>query len=181
MNIYAIRNDGFRFQELDLDINDIIDYFPDEVSYDDAHDFSLNNLSLKDFWPDIATGFAEIADQENLPPDITTWINATLVLSPRAFRYLGDMLTPFGEFLPVHVGDSTYQIFNCLTVAEVVESESDETKLVFDEKSISGKLVFKSTFQKCIDIFCGEQLKNVIEELELGGVVFDTRLATPFQ
>ena len=70
MSIYAIRNDGFRYQELDLEINDVIDSFPDEVSYDDAHDFSLNNLSLKDFWPNIATGFSAIEGQANLLPDL---------------------------------------------------------------------------------------------------------------
>lgn len=180
MNIYAIRRDGYKYQELDLDINDFIDDFPEEIDYGTAHDFSSENLKMAGFWKLYSTGFSEIEGQENLIPDICNWIDATLLLSPKAHRLLGDTLVPFGEFLPIVIEGETYQIFNCLTTAEVNDKASTETHLEFDEASVGESLAFKSPFQLCQDIYCTERLKSLIEDFDLKGIVFDTRLSSPF-
>lgn len=180
MNIYAIRQDGFKYQELDLRVNDFIDHFPEGTEYMQAQKFSLNNIAMSAFWPSMKTGFSKIEDGENHIPDITDWIDATLVLSPDAYRYTKTFMEPFGEFLPIHIDGKTHQIFNCLTTAETDSAKCTEDKLVFDEKSVGEKLLFKSPDQHCLDVFCTDRFKDLVESYGLKGLVFDSALSGPF-
>ena len=180
MKLFAVRTDHNKYMALDLEVNDFIENFPEEITYQQAHLFSYENIALSEFWSLGQTGFAELEGSENVKPDICKWIDATLLLSPKAYRLLGDSMAPYGEFLSVILDGETYQIFNCLTTAKVIEAESSETKLVFDEKSVGDKLLFKSPFQSCIDIYCSERFKTLVEDCEFAGVNFDTRLASPY-
>lgn len=83
MKIFSVRRDGYKYQELDLEIDDFIEIFHDKLDYNTIQDFSINNLSLADYWQPLSTGFSTIAGQENLIPDIANWIGATLLLSPK--------------------------------------------------------------------------------------------------
>lgn len=190
-SIYAIRNDGFKFQELDLEIDDIIDNFPEDIDYKSAHDFSIENIAMTSWWPPIKTDFLNIADASPAPiPDISKWIDATLVLSPKAFRFIGETLKPFGELLPVTIAGETFHIFNCLTVAEVDEQACEKKfyqgeemgiqTLAFKTGTEEQSLIFKTPYQNCMDLFCGEFLKHAVESFELTGVVFDANLAQNF-
>lgn len=180
--LYKIDQDGFKYQELDLKVNDFIESFPENYSYHQAHDFSVENIPMKSFWPPMRTGFLALEGEKNLIPDITTWLNATLLLSPKAFRLLGEALSPFGEFLPILIENSDswdeYQIFNCLTLADVIEEKSSDTEKVFDLDSVGNKLIFKTKFDNCLDLFCQERLKTVVESFDLSGIIFDSRLGT---
>lgn len=170
METYAIRRDGYDYQELDLEIDDFIEIFPEEINYNTIHDFSMENLALAQYWKPVSTGFSEIHGEKNLSPDICNWIGATLVLSPKAYRFLKETLNPFGEFLPVLIDNDTYYIFNCLTV---VNGDSSASHFSFSTESIRDKLIFKSTEQHCIDIYCTDRLKDAIESFGLRGVMFD--------
>lgn len=163
MEIYAIRKDGYDYQEPDLEIDDFLEIFPENMDYNTIHDFSMENLALAKYWKSIKTGFSEIHGKKNLMPDICNWIGATLFLSPKAYRFLKETLNPFGEFLPVLIGDDIYYIFNCLTVVDGKIS-AENTK---------DKLIFKMPEQYCIDICCTERLKDAIESFDLHGVIFE--------
>ncbi len=178
MKVFAIRDDGFRYQELDLDINDFVDYFPEKYDYGQCHDFSSENIAMADFWKLMQTDFRKIEGEENLIPDITTWIDATLLLSPKAHRLLGDTLARYGEFLAIMIDKETYQIFNCLTMAEAIEEKSSETHTEFDPARVGDKLIFKTGFQRCLDLFCLPRLKTLVEEFDLKGIIFDEHLGT---
>lgn len=159
-DFYVIERDGFKYQELDLEVNDFIDDFPEDIDYGQAHDFSLENLSLSGFWKPLRTGFSKIEGESNLIPDVTLWIDATLFLSPRAYRVLFDSLKPYGEFLPVHIDSDVYYIFNCLTA---VDLESDD---------MSDKFVFKSISGGCVKMYGNERFKTAIESFEIEGLDF---------
>lgn len=156
---YLIDNDGFKFQELDFEIDDFIDYLPEDWNDIEIHDFSKNNLAFADHWKLLRTGFSEIEGEENLMPDISRWIGASLVLSPKAHRLLGELLAQCGELLPVDVlDDSTgkselYHIFNCLT-------------------NDSSQPAYKSKADEFTRLRCGEKFKNLVEDFELKGIVF---------
>jgi hypothetical protein len=170
MVIYKIENDGFRFQELDLDVFDFQSSFPDEISTLELHQFSENNLSLAKYWPSMSTGFFPIDGGENLVPDVSCWIGATLLLSPRAHRLLGETLMPFGEFLPIWIENDIYQIFNCLTVCTA--AGSDDSTIEFDRGDAKNKVIFKPGKDFECHIYCLDQLRNAIESFKLKGVVF---------
>ena len=191
-NIYAIRNDGIKFLDLDLEILDVTRNAPDSIDEDDIIDFSLNNTAMKSWWKTPETKFMNV-DGEGEPnspiPDVSIWIDASLVLTPKAYRLLGDLLKSSGEFLPVSAGDETYYIFNCFVFGEEDENKSKYEvvdgnvfgleSLVFKE-SASELLAFKSKLQSCLTLFCNEQFKEAVESFELSGIVFDSNLMEVF-
>ena len=182
-DIYAVRNDGIKYRELDLGILDVTRHTPDNVSFDDVLEFSLTNLAMKSWWMTPETEFYVREENPNAPiPDICAWIDSTLLLSGKAFRFLKDLLQNSGEFLPVIVEKETYYIFNCF-----VNGEADEDKVKYEyagdvklgvthlkfKKSAEELLVFKSIVDYCTTLYCGERFKTAVETFGLEGLMFD--------
>jgi hypothetical protein len=157
--IYKIERDGYKFKELDLEVSDIIDAFPENIDYLTAQEFCEHNISLSTTWTLLKTEFSDIEGNENLIPDICAWIDSTLLLSPKAKRLLGDTLSEYGEFLPIMIDDEKYKIFNCLTLRDT-ENSND--------------LVFKTSDSNCAYLYCQQRLKDLVEELDLRGVMFSS-------
>lgn len=189
---YLIMNDGYKYQELTLEIEDILDIVPEDGTYDisDIYSFSVKNISFKPWWKPVKTGFTPIGGDKKAPiPDISLWIGATLVLSSKAHHALRELLEPHGELLPVDCTGKDFYIFNCLELAQVNEAQSEQIfsegqivgikKLVFDD-DIAGKAAFKSKYAGCQDVFCNQILKNTILENKLSGVVFSETLVREF-
>lgn len=181
--IYCIQDDGFDFQRLDLMLDDVIDDRPDDISEDQVLDFCRTNCGMADWWPVPETAFISEGGSESDPmPDVSKWIDASLVLSPKAYRLLGATLEQWGELLPVRVSGERYYIFNCQTTGEVDHSQSEKEyfegeevgvkKVAFDAGDVSEKLVFKTPFNSCIEIYCGDRFKSLVEEFALTGVRF---------
>lgn len=190
-HIYAIRNDYNNHKELDLETMDIARSAPDNIELDDILDFSLVNKSMSSWWVTPETKFIDVEDfPECSIPDVSVWAaGACLILSPKAYRILGELMMSSGEFLPVAVGNATYQIFNCLTIGEADESKSkfryaNDKKLGLEylefKKSASELLIFKSKVESCLTLFCSDQLKEAVESFELSGLIFDTNLIEVF-
>lgn len=189
--IYAIRNEGFNFQEFDLDVDDFIDLAPEQ--YDDLviHNFSYHNLALLPWWKPISSGFRQITGVPASPiPDIGCWNDATLILSPGAYEALFSSLRDFGEFLPVSVNGDIYYIFNCLTFGKVDEANSEQEiidgqvmsikKLQFDMNDVQEKTAFKTKYNHCMNIFCDANLKQAVESHQLKGIIFSDHLVENF-
>lgn len=157
--IYTIEPDGYKFKELDLEVRDFINIFPKDTDYVSAQEFSEHNMSLASTWKLLKTGFSDIEGNENLTPDISTWIDATLLLSPKAKRLLGETLADYGEFLPIIIDDEQYEIFNCLTLRETKDASD---------------LIFKSADSNCAHLYCQQRLKDIVEDLKLEGIVFSS-------
>ncbi len=187
---YAIRNDGVKFQALDLEILDITRHLPNNIELHGVLEFSQKNTAMSAWWKTPETEFINIEGEPTSPiPDISLWIDATLVLSPKAYRMLSEILKVSGEFLPVTVGDETYYIFNCFTLGE-----EDETKSKFEQhegvslgleyltfkESAAELLIFKSSLQSCLTLFCGDRFKNAVDSFELTGIIFDKNLIEVF-
>jgi hypothetical protein len=187
---YAIRNDGIGYKELDLRILDVNRNSPDDLDLEDIIEFSKRNTKMSSWWKTPDTDFISVDGDESAPiPDISLWLDAALVLSPKAYRMLGDLLKSSGEFLPVHVQDETFYVFNCLVLGEEDTDKSRFEKhnnITLDLKSLSFKesanqlIVFKSYLQNCLTVFCGERFKNATESFELMGIKFDINLIEKF-
>lgn len=190
-DIYAVRNDSYKYQELDLDINDFLDDFPEEIGFHEARRFSFENIAMSEWWKTPSTRFVPIKGEIGQPvADLSKWDGATLALSPKAYRFLGDTLKSWGELLPINIKDETYYIFNCLTLGEVDEDrcekeyyEGEEVgikHLAFDSQDVERKLIFKTPFQGCLDLFCGDSLKEAIESFGLTGVRIESNLVREY-
>ena len=190
---YLIINDGYTYQELTLEIEDILNIIPQDGVYDisDIYSFSMKNISFKQWWKPVKTDFTPIGgDKKAAIPDISLWIGATLVLSSKAHHALRELLMPHGELLPVDCTGKDFYIFNCLELAQANELQSEKIlsegqvvgikKLVFDSDAIAGKAAFKSKYAGCQDVFCNQTLKNAILENKLNGVVFSKTLIREF-
>lgn len=184
--VYALNNDYTKFQDLDLDLWDIARQTPDDVSLDDVNEFSIRNTSFKHWWPTPETHFIKNVGFDGTEiPDLSHWTNGTLILSPKSYRLLGDLLRQSGELLPVIVSAETYYIYNC---QEFGDEDLSQTKFSYiDEQPFelielsftpetSNKLLFKSKSQNCVTLFCNDQFKKLIQDYELKGLSFDENL-----
>ncbi|PUA26709.1 MAG: hypothetical protein B0W54_23525 [Cellvibrio sp. 79] len=191
-NIYLIESDGFDFKWIALEIDDFIDQIPKRYSDKEIFQYSHHNLKLSEGWKDISSEFIQTeTKQEHRIPDVSLWLTgASLVLSPKAFSALEALLSPFGEFLPVLCNNENFYIFNCLSLAEADPAQSEhilqdghivgELKIGFDQKEVSSKSIFKTKFNACRDIYCGDTVKNIIESNNLTGVKFSPKLISSF-
>lgn len=189
--IYAIRNDGVKFQELDLEMRDIRRHRPDHVSLDDVLEFHIRNTAFKSWWQTPQAEFINLTGSNTAPiPDISEWIDSTLVLSPKAFRLLGDLLKSSGEFLPVKIEYETYYIFNCFVMGE---ADADKSEFEYQDgvklglihlefkESAADNLIFKTPLESCLTLYSNQKLKEIIESFELTGIRFDTELVQAYE
>jgi hypothetical protein len=192
--LYAIRNDGIKFKELDLTSMDIVDTAPEVIPMNDILGFHRNNTAMSTWWVTPETDFIDIDDTSaGAIPDIALWTGgagSSLVLSPKTYRYLGDLLQSYGEFLPVKVNDEIYYIFNCFilgeaddhkTVQDYVDGKAFGLKHIEFKESVKKHLLFKSTVDGCTTLFCGDQFKEIAESFEINGIIFDTNLVEAFE
>lgn len=184
-HIFAIRKDIPKYQILDLDLLDITRNLPNDVDLDAVYDFSLQNTSMTQWWNAPETKYVNVEKSKAQAPDISCWVDATLVLSPKAYRLLKDSIATIGEFLPVTIGSETHYIFNCLQLAE-----ANEEKTMFNDADgyraglehlefrdeTKDKLLFKSKTENCLTLFCNERFKDIVEAFELRGIMFDKDL-----
>lgn len=190
MTIFAIRNTPTHFQQLALQLPELFSHVPDSIDIDQVLAFSQLNASLAAWWPTPETHFIPVVDSANTDiPDISQWLYASLVLSPRAYAVLYEHLHTYGEFLPINVGEERFYIFNGLTFAEedeaqcLSERQGDETlglkKLVFKAQA-EELLVFKSALENAATLYCNERFRQTVEEHQLTGVVFGSQLIEVF-
>jgi hypothetical protein len=156
--LFKIERDRYKFKELNLEVSDFVESLPESVDHISANEFSSRNISLLPTWKMLKTTFSPIEGHENLTPDICTWIDATLLLSPEAKDKLGDTLALSGEFLPLIIDNKQYEIFNCLTLRESIEG--------------SEELIFKTADSHSLHLYCGKEFKDLVTEFKLQGIIF---------
>ena len=185
MTFYAIRKDIPNYQVLDLDLLDVTRNLPDGIDLDSVYDFSLLNTAMASWWNTPETRYISTGSTKAQIPDISCWIDATLVLSPKAHRLLKDSLEAYGEFLPVDVKGELHHIFNCFALGK-----PDEEKSVFNQEegmeaglrhleldsSASALPIFKVELENCLTLFCNEWFKNIVTSFELKGITFNQDL-----
>ncbi len=189
-DIFALRNDYTQYQDLKLGIRDLARKCPDDIPLDDVHKFSQRNTALESWWPTPETSFIKNQGFNKAQiPDIARWTKGTLVLSPKSYHLLSDLLQQSGELLPLLIGPEIYYIYNChifgkedkeKTRFSYIDNQPFELlELAFTEET-SKQLLFKSKSQNCITLYCNAQFKQLIQENKLNGLIFDEELLLNF-
>jgi hypothetical protein len=153
--------------------------------------YSWDNLSLKDAWVDQGGSFDTVEGLKSTQkPDITTWNGANLLLTPKAYDGLKEHLESYGEFLPITIDEQEHYVFNCLNVvtADKAQSEADIVNdlwmgiksIGFEDEIVDSNLVFKSKFDRCSTLYCGQKLKDLTDTLGLEGLLFLEELTADF-
>ncbi|ROR98676.1 hypothetical protein EDC56_3412 [Sinobacterium caligoides] len=183
--IYRINIDSRRFKSLDYSIREVCKQRPAYLARKEVMDFSFNNLSFSSWWPKPEARYTGGGPGAEIP-DVSLWLDGSLSLSPKANRYLGELLRDCGEFLPVTVNDEVFYIFNCLRFGEEDTAKCHRsegyidtvTELAFEE-SVSELVLFKSKLCRGQTLYCNEIFKRAVESLGLTGIAFSTDLLVP--
>lgn len=184
--VYAIRNDDHHFQQLDFDIMDLLCYKPNDIPLKKFMSFELENLSLKRWWPThLEFEFYKPRAKAIKVPDVSVWTGSTLVLSPRASRYLGAKLDQFGERLSFTCEGDRWELFNCQrsidadpkqTTYHNPDGHQGSVKSLGFSSDSSDAFVFKCPQEGALTPFATDHFKEALEAYELEGVLFDTNL-----
>ncbi len=190
MKTYKISFDYENYFNLDLDLEDLGDELEDSLGEDQFYNYSWNNISLKEHWVDIGATFIDVDLNNTKNPDITVWNSSNLVLSKAAYDALAPKLDEYGEFLPITVDGAPHYVFNCLNAVEADKSKSKADidnnlwmgikSIGFSEEAISNNLIFKTRFDRCSALYCGEEFKNLIDSSKLEGLLFMEDLVSYF-
>jgi hypothetical protein len=190
MTIYRINNDGWKYQDPSIDLERVIANVPEAIEDSIAFQFPQHNLALASTWSTVPLSFKQIMPDSQDVPDICTWHGACLILSPKAYDAIGQLISPFGEFLPVDYEGAVYQIFNCRTFGRTddINSKVEQfdgipmgaEKLAFNAVDVIDKVIFKTQLNRCASCFCGDLLKEAIEKAGLCGIRFETDLTHIF-
>ncbi len=186
-NIYLIVNDGFKYKEFTLLITDVMDIVPTGVNPREVMKFNYFNISMKDWWSGLTASFKNIENDPPAPiPDISGWRGGSLVLSKKAYDCLNELLAPHGEFLPVDCDNEEFFVFNCLTLALVDEKNSEQNimdgtfmgikKIVFNPLDLPGKPIFKTKYDRCDGLYCGDEFAQLVKDCGLTGIELRRRL-----
>ncbi|MBU2071695.1 MAG: hypothetical protein KKE72_05060 [Gammaproteobacteria bacterium] len=149
---------------------------------------SNSNVSILDRWVKPSCGFNKKYKNRNEPCDVSLW-GSFLLLSPFAYESLSSNLSAHGEFLPIDLNGTDWWLFNCLELGAeslsdcVIHEAAHSTeleKLVFDESTLSEKLIFKSKLEGCKTLFCDDRVKMAVTQLPVCGVNFNTNLVAQF-
>lgn len=183
--IYKLRGDRQNFLSFDID--------PLQIELMLGDYFLLHQPTWADFWTPLNASFYDDSDGQNAikVPDITVWgTENCLALNQKAYEHLKAHLVNFGELLPIECEGIPYWLFHSTnkTGMEFVDLDQsarqvDEVDyvemqaLVFKEKALKGQLVFQTEFSNYRNMYCTEELKTLVEKLELKGLYFSTDLA----
>lgn len=108
------------------------------------------------------------------------------MLSIKAYEILRELITEFGELLPVTCDEGTFYIFNYRTLVDADPMQSEHLiesgnvigvkRLGFDAKDVSNAVIFKTPFNNFTDLFCSNAFKQSVEAHGLTGVKFSESL-----
>jgi len=183
--IYRLRFDRFNYLVGDISL--------DEVNAKMGDYFALDAPGWTDIWvpPDIE--FRDDSDQQNVitPPDITCWFINELILNLKAYEAIGQLIAPYGELLPANCEGIPYWVLHVTEKtgmdavdldrsARIVESGGyiDLQTLVFNEKIIGDKLIFKTEYNNFQNIYCTDRFKQSVDEAGLQGLIFSPDLVS---
>ncbi|MCX2796351.1 imm11 family protein [Microbulbifer thermotolerans] len=192
MKVYKILPDYRNFWAFSLPMKTLILNLGKEIPAKNLMHFYKHNISLGEKWQSINASFAPVegVTQGNNIPDISTWVPGALVLSEKSKAEFSE-LNGSGEFLPVKTSNGPYWIFNCMTVVAADETQSnrvvefdqvtDIKKLTFNPETVDGKHLFKTDYDGFRSLFCTDDFRRKILEMELQGLIFSDNLSGVFE
>ncbi|WP_428818811.1 hypothetical protein [Microbulbifer sp. MCCC 1A16149] len=189
--VFKLRNDYETFQVLQLDTIQIVEQLGREDLLRKIKRLTSSNSSpIASEWGKVSSSFGPMNGTQAVKiPDVSVWKGAGLVFSGQAYALFKLMLEPFGEFLPIEVEGHDFYLFHIMEEGEVdTESSSRENdefgepmtvnNLEFDRNDVDEKLLFKSEYEFYQAPFCNEKFKELYEEYDLEGLVFEEDLAS---
>lgn len=190
MSVYKILPDYEKYRAFKLPMKDVLLTLSKDIPAPKLMHFYKHNLSLKGAWSNITASFEAVDSISAVVPDITAWVQGTLVLSQQALEALPGIVA-YGELLPVETPSGPYWILNCMKKVDADEHNSkniteagqvlDVQSLQFNAEEAAHAGLFKSPFDGYRSLFCSEQLMDSIQKSRLKGLIFSENLVGGFE
>lgn len=194
MTTYRLLNNVFEYKEAFVDFKAMRRNYDGLKVWFNEENNSLNDKLLDKWVPvDILFEASSHAETSADIPDISIWNMSCLVISEKALDALKSLLETYGEILPLKDG---YYLFNCLksVASDVIDGQNssfeiEETsntnnellgtpkKLLLLSSKIKGVDIFKPGFAHNSFLICQNEFKNIVENSNLGGLIFEENLA----
>ncbi|WP_444932013.1 hypothetical protein ACJJIF_09700 [Microbulbifer sp. SSSA002] len=181
---YKISFNHEDFLNLSIDMMELMFTVGESMGGMKAFDnYPWDNKSIKDVWEDHGGTFIHVDGLDQVEkPDVTTWNRSHLVLSTKAQSVLSEELAPYGEFLPITLDGQPYVIFNCLNTVSADKSVSRADiqndlwlgvkSIGFSDEEVTSNLIFKTRFDRCANLYCGDRFRDIVEGAGLKGLKF---------
>ena len=150
--------------------------------------FLLDKPFWSDFWKPVIIKFHDDSDGQRLTkiPDITVLeTTSNLICSAKGKKAIGDLISNFGEWLPVLCEGIEYWLFhltNTLPIDVIDTKQSERTidvvgyteaqRIVLKEGSLPELAVFNTEYNGKHNIYCTDGFYAVIKEVKLVGLRF---------
>ena len=186
MKIYRLIAELERYGQLEVDARALHSALGTELYMSmesPAHDW-------KPVWPGLPGEFCEYdeAPLECGMPDLSTWRETGLVLSPKAFKVLETVIAPYGEFVSFDCSGEEYRIFRC---TKVIPADMERSRkltedgldleiqhLNFVSSEVGTTTIFCTDFDNHANLFCSERFRSVVLNEKLTGLEFSEKLET---
>jgi hypothetical protein len=172
MNIYTLRPDSDRYQDLVLE------------NEDDAQLLTQGFAGepMRSRWRTVVVEVCreEETDRDLPPSDYPSFYGVVPVFSERAIDVLRAFLEPNGELLPLTCAEGTYQAYNCTRVLDAIDE--DRSRLTrhkglimridqpeFFPERVAGLEIFKWTGRPTGPVFVGDGFVKRVREAGLVG------------
>lgn len=188
MRTYKVTDDYVNFLNLDVNLKEVLLSVGKRMGgIKKFSTYGADNASLVRVWGQQRGRFTAVAGLPGTEaPDITKWNGANLVLAPNAYQALKASLQPYGEFLPIAIDGKIYFVFNCMNLVDANEKQSENdvvdglwmgiTRIGFRNRDVTENLLFKTPFDRCSAIYCGEEFKSLVESNGFRGLAFSRDL-----
>lgn len=172
MNVYILKPDANRFQNLICTGEDYVDWF-----------LKFDGSSLRSSWKPLVV---QVFHKEEDPPasDYPSLALHIPVFSKRATLVLKEMLDKHGELLPLLCREGEYHAYNVTRVLDILnEGNSNLVRFTsgrilniedysFNFAELGDYPIFKLPQTPLMDVFVTEEFKHKVEELGLTGFTF---------
>ena len=191
MKTYRLKEIPEKYKTLSLDVISLAKQLGDIKISRELRAQPKNNQSLQTIWDNVSAHWQNVFDEEAAIPDVSLWRGLYLTLNQRAYDALSQAIGAEGEFLPMSIEGEHIYLFNCLTFGKEQEELCIRTyidgmdvggldTLFFDEHDIQNKLLYKSLMEGARKLFASEKFKELYEQHNLQGLLFEEDLLAVF-
>lgn len=187
--MFKLFDDLYQYQSYFIDNEDFLELLDPHIGERSAMRLSTSSTTIKDFWKPLEV---EVFHNQNTIdlPDISTWQVGMIIMNQRAHEALSDLLSPFGEFLPVELLGKTGYLYHCTNIHHFLETEVTY-RMHGDIYAGVTHLQFSDNFDAHIatgihkvnsDMYCSEAVAKAISDNKLTGLLLikDLTLMAPY-
>jgi hypothetical protein len=149
---------------------------------------SITATQVQEIWKPLEVEAFQNENTVDLP-DLSIWRDL-IIMNQRAFEALSDLLSPFGEFLPVELLGKTGYLYHCTNIHHFSETEvtyqmhgdiyAGVTHLQFSENFDAH--IVTGIHKVYANTYCSEAVAKVIKDNKLTGLLLikDLTVMAPY-